>query len=215
MQELSTKDDHNGDQGDFSIELTYEQIQVTFFADLNRSGRVSKLSFQSYCNTPLRAVFYGLCTILRNSDLERVLSLSERELDSFLRDENHIPCMKEGLSIDFVQEFSSKFLASFLNNELKDEVEDWSVESSASYVEKIGAINDFLAIKVNTLDYFSNANLEMHLVHLSEETIFCEFRSSINRVKQAPNVINEDSRASLGKLMGRIIDNESIKLVVE
>ena len=214
MVEFSTKEDFDAKEGDFSFSHRLFDTEVEFFITKNREN-IKSIHFSTSDSSPLRAIFYGMCLILKNSTIQRVKEFSERELDSFLRDENHIPCMEGGVPSDFISVFYSKLVAAQLNSDLKDEVDDWKAPEGANYVEKIGAISDFFAIKLNPSDQLANANLEMQLVHLTDDEVICEFRSSINRVKQQPNSLDLESRKVIEELVRRIIGTEKIKLVVE
>jgi hypothetical protein len=214
MIEFSKIDDFVGSQGDFSFELTWEESSCEFFIETFNMG-FKNLKFNTNDNSPKRAIYHSLCKLLKNSDIDRVRNFSSRELDSFLRDENHIPSMESGFPDAEIKKFTETLLAAYVEFLLEDDIDDWKVSKDSTYVERIQAINDFMAIKVNVIEYFSSLNLEVNLVHLTEDSVFIELKSVVNGLKLATNSIDKEMYLSLERVVRRIIGRQSIKLVAE
>lgn len=214
MIDFSKIEDHVGVEGDFSFKTDWDEAEVDFFVT-SKNLIFTKLLFSTLDETPKRAIYHSLCKLLENSDIDRMKSFSSRELDSFLRDENHVPCMTTGFPDEEIKKFTSKLLAVHFESLLESEVDDWSVVSTSTYIDKIRAIDDFLAIKVNVLEQFSSINVDVNLVHLTNEMIYVELKSSINGLKLSPTTIDKEMILALERVMRRIIGSENIILVAE
>ena len=206
-----------GNEGELHFELTLQkELPVNFYATLSRNG-VSKINYQlseQDLSDPRSAIFFGISKLLHNSNLDRIKSFTARELDSFLRDENHIECM-ESFPTLFISEFINRLIAELFYYEISEEIEGWNISRESGYVQKIAALGDFFAIKLNTHQVISSENYEIHLVHLTDEQVFIELRGVSNGLKMDHSLLTKDIFSKLEIVVRRIIDSETIKLVAE
>jgi len=203
----------NDDKACFSA--TAKSHSVDFSVVVER-GRVKKLNHKPCHNTAIDSVSYALCALLENSQMQRIESLSAREVESFLRDQNHVSSM-EGAEFpsEFIELFCAKLMGHIFSVELSDGLEMWQIGPEASYVDKINAISDFFTLRVNTLGYLSEKNIEVECIHLSETELVIGFKSGINNMKLAPNTLNKELLGTLEELVRSVIQCEKINLVAE
>ena len=217
MQTFSLDEQYLSNEGDLHFPmLLQDELEVNFSVSLSRNG-LEKINYRpdpEKSNDVRIAIFFALSKLLAKSNLERLKNFSARELESFLRDENHVACM-ENFPIQFISEFKEKLTSELFYYQVSQEVDGWNISKDATYVEKITALSDFLAIKVNTHEVVSSENIELHLVHLTNEQAFIELRGAGNGLKMDGSLLSKALLDKLQLIMRRIIESESIILVAE
>ncbi|GEM_PF-5118971 len=215
IQEFSKSTDYIGNTGGSSFEVRADGLKVRFSFTVKR-GMLTELLYEVEEDRIENGIFYAICKVLKSADLKRIKSLSSREVESFLRDQNHIPAMGESpFPSKIVDDIRNLLVTSIFEYELADDLDFWRVGENPTYVDKIKAISEFFTLKVNMSDYFTQENVEIELIHLEEESFYVELSSSINHVKLAPNYLPKETLSSLEGLVRSVIKSENINLVAE
>lgn len=201
------------DSGDATFSVVHEGTYLKYFFSV-RNGVLLNLGYESIDNELASAICYGLCLLLKRADYQRVQTLSSREVESFLRDENHIPAV-ETFPEELIKLFKDRLIGAMLYEELREETPFFEVELDSSYISKIKSLSDFFVLKINMCELFRQENIEIELIQLEKEELFVSFYSSINRVKLAPNTLGQGALESVERLVRSVIHSESINLVAE
>lgn len=213
--QFSKSQDFIGSSGESSFQVQGEALSATFYFTVSR-GQLKHLSYTVNEEKVENGVLFALCKLLKNADIKRIKSLTAREVESFLRDKNHIPAMGDLPFPDlFVDTFRELLLSKVFEDEIIKDLDFWTIKENASYVDKIKAISEFFTLKINMSEYFSEENIVIELIQLEEESFFVEFSSSVNSVKLAPNTLSEVFLESIERLVHSVIRSENINLVAE
>ena len=213
--QFSKSQDYVGSSGESSFTVEGEGLSATFSFTANR-GQLKLISYTVEEEKVVNGVLFALCKLLKNADIKRIKSLTSREVESFLRDKNHVPSMGETPFPDqFVDSFRELLLSNVFAGEIIKDLDFWIVKENASYVDKIKAISEFFTLKINMSEYFSEENIAIELIQLEDESFFVEFSSSINSVKLAPNTLSKVFLESIEGLVHSVIRSENINLVAE
>ncbi|PIK16006.1 hypothetical protein [Halobacteriovorax sp. JY17] len=212
---FSKAHDFVGNKGESHFSVEADQFKATFYFTANR-GQLKEISYTVESERIENGILFALCTLLKNADTKRMKSITAREVESFLRDQNHIPAMGESpFPGAFVDSFRELLISSVFESEIRKDVDFWEVSEESSYVDKIKAISDFFTLKINMNEYFLEESMEIELIQLEDDAFFVEFRSSINHVKLAPNTLSKVFLDSLEGLVRSVIKSENINLVAE
>ncbi|WP_372653746.1 hypothetical protein [Halobacteriovorax sp.] len=215
IQQFSKSTDYVGSSGNSSFEVRFGDLRVNFNFTVTR-GVLTELLYETEQERVENGIYFAICKILKGADLQRIKSISSREVESFLRDQNHIPAMGESpFPFEVVDTIRNLLVTSIFEYELADDLDFWRIASDATYVDKIKAISEFFTLKINMSDYFTQEKVEIELIQLEEDTFFVELSSSVNSVKLAPNFLPKEALSVIEGLVRSVINSENINLVAE
>ncbi|OUR97920.1 hypothetical protein A9Q84_06915 [Halobacteriovorax marinus] len=213
--EFSKSKDFVGNTGEFSFVVKSAELNSRFFVSLNREN-IGSISYESELDGPFLGIFHSLCKLFSNSSLDRVRTFAPRELESFLRDSNQTPSVPgDQFPTQFIEDFKKVLLSSYLAFFAEEDISGWCARENATYVGNIKAIKEFFTLRLNMMNYFSEQNIEVNLVHLAGKEVVIEFISTVNSLKLAPTSLSNEEFSVLAKIIGTIIGHDQINLVAE
>jgi hypothetical protein len=160
-------------------------------------------------STNLSGVDLGLvdvvCKLMHARNLNNLLEVNFREVDSFLRDENHIPCFDS--PPNSFSSIKSLFIELYWLM-LMPPVQR-SVEQLVSYVEKLNAISEYVNKQWNENSLVKMHKYDAKFIALEGNLIILEFKKSTE--EKTKQLLCE----KLCNTFCKILDEKSIKVVAE
>jgi len=151
------------------------------------------------------AIVDVVCKLSYGRPISSFLELNFREIENFLRDENHIPCFEsepswfKGVEQLFKDLYWSILVPSPVN----------LGKQTATYLERIAVISNYINDQWNASLLVQHNNYGVNFVSLENELVILEFQKTTE--EKVKLLLCEKLKVMINK----ILDSKSIKVVAE